>query len=489
MAEADSPPPVEDSAIMDEEHSGSNTAESRSTPVNSKHKVDGHPADEEVLLKKKAIRDACRRRDIQELESLAQSPAGFVTDELRQEAWPVLLGLPIRRQSEAGEKAHEAYLDTEDVSWKRLPPHKDEGQVQLDVDRAFVYYPDCECRDPFIKIPTTISSVNKNPVLNNNVTSDQNDDERTKQKTALSNVILSVLRRNPYLHYFQGYHDIAQVFLLVLPAALRGPAVSRLSTLRIRDFMLPNLTAAIAQLRLIPAILYAADPPLWAHLSQTEPFFALSGTLTMYAHDVQSLGEITRLFDVLLAREPVFSVYMFAQIVLGRRTELFDTPPSEPEMLHSILSKLPQPLDLEALITATARLYERHPPESLPGSAWSSGISEFSVLKTARQTADCAGQSEAVGAYYFAEHVRDLERRERRARVVKTLWAYSKPAGAVGFAVLFGILAYWMRRSTVFGAGGGVAGGGGHTGSLSGVLAVPMRALQAVFSQWRGLVS
>lgn len=314
-----------------------------------------------------------------------------------------------------------------------------------------------------------------------NISKDQNDDERTLQKAALSNVIVSVLRRHPYLHYFQGYHDIAQVFLLVLPAALRSPAVSRLSTLRIRDFMLPNLTAAIAQLRLIPPILHAADPRLWAHLSQTEPFFALSGTLTMYAHDVQSLGEITRLFDVLLAREPVFSVYMFAQIVISRRAELFDTPPSEPEMLHSILSKLPQPLDLEALITGTARLYDRHPPESLPGPAWSRGISEFSVLKTARHTADCAGQSEAVGAYYFAEHVRDLERRERRERVIKVLWTYSRPAGAVGFAILFGVLAYWMRRSTILSAAAGVGG--------SGLLAGPVRALQAVFSQWRGWVA
>jgi TBC1 domain family member 20 len=26
-------------------------------------------------------------------------------------------------------------------SWKQLPPHRDEEQVQLDVNRAFVYYP------------------------------------------------------------------------------------------------------------------------------------------------------------------------------------------------------------------------------------------------------------------------------------------------------------------------------------------------------------
>jgi len=25
--------------------------------------------------------------------------------------------------------------------WEKLPPHKDEDQVRLDVDRSFVYYP------------------------------------------------------------------------------------------------------------------------------------------------------------------------------------------------------------------------------------------------------------------------------------------------------------------------------------------------------------
>lgn len=314
-------------------------------------------------------------------------------------------------------------LTVEDMSWKSLPPHKDEDQVQLDVDRAFVYYPD---------YPT--------------------DRERTSSKASLSNLILSVLRRHPFLHYFQGYHDIAQVFLLVLPPRLRSPAVARLSLLRIRDFMLPNLTAAIAQLRLILPILRAADPTLYAHLSQVDPYFALSGCLTMYAHDIQSQAEITRLFDVLLAREPVFSVYMFAQIVRNRRAELFDTPTTEPEMLHSILSKLPQPLDVDALVAATAVLYTRHPPETL-GRTWSRGISEHSVLKTARSTAACAGQSEAVGRLYFECHVLDLEREEqreeRRKRIKKMLWTYRRPAGAVGAAVLVGLVAYWLRRSSL----------------------------------------
>jgi hypothetical protein len=302
-----------------------------------------------------------------------------------------------------------------DTSWKELPRHRDEDQVQLDVDRSFVYYPQ-----------------------------DQTESHMQANKHALSSLILEVLRTYPYLCYFQGYHDICQVLLLVLPRALRSRAVARLSILRIRDFMLPRLDPAIAQLRLIPDILRAADPALWRHLRGTEPFFALSGTLTMYAHDITTLGEISRLFDVLLAREPVFSVYMFATIVLSRRAELFDTPDDEPEMLHSILSKLPKPLDLDRLIADAVALAGRYPPETLP--AWRT-ISASSVLKTAREIDVCATQTLEEGEAFFQRQAREIVWNQRVKVARQVLWNYRRPARTLGLAVLVGVVAVLLRRS------------------------------------------
>lgn len=117
------------------------------------------------------------------------------------------------------------------------------------------------------------------------------------------------------LCYFQGYHDIVQVLLLVLGADAAVPAARRLSLLRIRDFMLPTMAGAISHLTLLPAILSAADQTLYEHLSQTAPFyFALPATLTLYAHDIQEYGDIARLFDFLLANQAVVSVYLFAVV-------------------------------------------------------------------------------------------------------------------------------------------------------------------------------
>jgi hypothetical protein len=92
------------------------------------------------------------------------------------------------------------------------------------------------------------------------------------------------------------------------------PCVVKLCLTRIRDFMLPTLSPALSHLKLLPDIVQAEDAKLWKHLSDTQPYFALSATLTLYAHDIQAYGDIARLFDVLLAREPVFSIYLFAMV-------------------------------------------------------------------------------------------------------------------------------------------------------------------------------
>jgi len=324
--------------------------------------------------------------------------------------------------------------------------------VRLDVDRAFIYYPESKTRQPSRPTPNSIphSPLTPTPLWRflpiqklTSVPPVQNDAELTRQKEELSALILEVLRRYPYLCYFQGYHDICQVLLLVLPPAVRAPAVARLSALRIRDFMLPTLAPAVSQLRLLPDILRAADPQLWRHLSSTEPFFALSGTLTMYAHDITTFGDISRLFDVLLAREPVFSVYMFAAIVRSRRAELFETPRDEPEMLHSILCKLPRPLDLEALIAAARALHAAYPPEHL--AAWR-GISRASVLRTASDAAACAAQTMEDGEEFFHRQVAELRWLERCDKARKLLWRYRYPVRNAVLAVMIGLAAVLLRR-------------------------------------------
>jgi hypothetical protein len=78
--------------------------------------------------------------------------------------------------------------------------------------------------------------------------------------------------------------------------------------------MLPTLSGTTPHLNLLPSILEAADSELQWRLSPTEPFFALSATLTMYAHDIEDFADITRLFDFLLAWEASMVVYLYAAV-------------------------------------------------------------------------------------------------------------------------------------------------------------------------------
>lgn len=245
------------------------------------------------------------------------------------------------------------------------------------------------------------------------------------------------------LSYFQGYHDIVQVFLLVLGVDDAAPSVSHLSLLRIRDFMLPSLSPSLAHLRLLPSILHAEDAKLCRHLSQTQPFFALAATLTLYAHDIQEYGDIARLFDFLLAHSAVVSVYFFTVIVLSRREELFDIPADEPEMLHSVLSKLPKPLDLEALIAKTMLLYEKYPPERLHLRAWAR-ISPFSVLKTTR--GQFRQQTLSDGIDLFEKQASQMRREQLVEQAKAALWKHRRPVGRVGLAIFVGVVAFWLRK-------------------------------------------
>jgi hypothetical protein len=100
-------------------------------------------------LKGDAIRQACLDRDIDRLIRLTETSGGLLDDSLRQTACKHCVPLVILSSTNADEKGPIllgceqplSTADTNDTSWKTLPRHRDEDQVQLDVNRAFVYYP------------------------------------------------------------------------------------------------------------------------------------------------------------------------------------------------------------------------------------------------------------------------------------------------------------------------------------------------------------
>jgi len=319
--------------------------------------------------------------------------------------------------------------------WTDLPEHKDEHQVGLDVNRAFVHYPKKGMRG---LSKTTIVFI---------LTASDSEKQLIRRKQELSHVIVDVLRRHPALCYFQGYHDIVQVFLLVLGPEHAPAAVARLSLLRIRDFMLSSLEPALAQLELLRPILRAADPSLYHHLRGSQPTFALAGTMTMFAHNIEEYKDITRLFDFFLAGHAAMPIYFFAAVVLSKREKLLAE--DDEDMLYVTLGRLPAPFDVEFLIARTVELYERLPPASLDGYEWW-WISSSSVLKSSATSARLRQLTLEDGERFFVKQERDLQREQARKRALKKiqyirlrLWYYRR-YGAVSLAIAVGAYALWL---------------------------------------------
>lgn len=241
-----------------------------------------------------------------------------------------------------------------------------------------------------------------------------------------------------------------QVFLLVLgPGNVAIQAVERLSMLRIRDFMLPTMGAAMTHLNLIPAILFNVDKELYRHLLPTNPFYALSATLTLYAHNIDAYSDIARLFDFLLANDATTPIYFFVATILARREELLDIDATyEPEILQFTIQKLPSPLDLEGLISQTVTLQKQLPPEYLAFGAWKK-VSRYSVLKTTRDRKRLQSSTLEEGEELFRRHAAEVHRQEAIIasirKIKQVIRVNRRPALVLAVTVAVAFAAFVLR--------------------------------------------
>ena len=91
------------------------------------------------------IRLACEFSDLDSIRKLALSPGGLVNDSLRRTTcmccWSYLVEL--RTDYPIGPLLLGCNGDVDaSTEVKELPSHRDEDQVELDVHRSFVYYPE-----------------------------------------------------------------------------------------------------------------------------------------------------------------------------------------------------------------------------------------------------------------------------------------------------------------------------------------------------------
>ncbi|XP_071379088.1 TBC1 domain family member 20 isoform X1 [Centroberyx affinis] len=278
--------------------------------------------------------------DVAALRRMAISEGGLLTDEIRCQVWPRLLNVP----------PHILEQDQETVEREN---NKDYNQVLLDVQRSLRRFP---------------------PGMP--------DEQREGLQEELIDIILRVLKRNPQLHYYQGYHDIVVTFLLVLGERLATALVEKLSTHHLRDFMDPTMDNTKHILNYLMPIIERVNPEVHDFMQQAEvgTIFALSWLITWFGHVLSDFRHVVRLYDFFLACHPLMPIYFAAVIVLYREEEVLDCE-CDMAMVHHLLSQIPQDLPYETLISRAGDLFVQFPPSELAREAATQESTAASTFK------------------------------------------------------------------------------------------------------------
>jgi Rab-GTPase-TBC domain len=273
-------------------------------------------------------------QDIVALRKLA-AIRGLVTHGLRSRVWPLLLG------------THDQSHDQRDYTTKIETPHKDSQVVECDMVRSLWSW-----------------------------TEGWNEEDRNTKRAALKRVIDATIAGNENnLHYYQGLHDVAAVLLFVCGEHSAYRMLTKLATCHLRDCTRPSLDAVTESLTLLYPILQVADPELYNYIIGLEepalevPYFALSWHMTWFSHDVATLDQCARLFDLFISSHPLMPLYVAAVAVRGQRESILNCGPGAGDVVYSKLKGMnilgEGQLTADELAQQAAALYRAAPPAHL----------------------------------------------------------------------------------------------------------------------------
>lgn len=293
------------------------------------------------------IAEAIKTSNLVELRNLGTSPGGFLRNSLRKQVWPLLLKLshidPIITTSLKNELCETA-----------------KHQIEVDVDRSFVQFQ-----------------------YNNEIV-------RIMKQSALKRVICSAMENCPGLNYYQGFHDVSSVLLIVLGEKDAKDALLILSVFWLHDFMAKTLDPTLGHIALMSKLLSTKDPELGRFLSSIPeylPHFCISWIITWFGHNVHTIDKAARIYDLVLCTDPLMPIYITTTILISARLQILALEPEMSEV-HGFLSKIIiDELNIENIISQSLELHATVPPRKLWG--WKSdALSNSSVPRFAKEFLD-----------------------------------------------------------------------------------------------------
>uniref|UniRef100_A0A8D8NUA6 TBC1 domain family member 20 n=1 Tax=Culex pipiens TaxID=7175 RepID=A0A8D8NUA6_CULPI len=284
------------------------------------------PENHEEKLKRikieNALDDSATTQD--EWRKFAKSEYGLINDDLRRKVWPLLVGVDPTQVDPA-------------PSLEQLNSHPEYNQVVLDVNRSLKRFP------PGIPY-----------------------EQRVALQDQLTVLILRVIIKYPHLKYYQGYHDVAITFLLVVGEEVAFHVMEILSTNHLVECMQETMEPTQRRLMFIYPLVRKESASLCDFLERSTvgTLFALPWYLTWFGHSLNSYRSVVRLYDYFLASEFLLPIYVTSAIVLYRQSEIFQED-CDMASLHCLLSQLPEDLPFEYLLKNAEELYRKYPPKMI----------------------------------------------------------------------------------------------------------------------------
>eukprot|EP01036_Dinobryon_divergens_P022567 gene22563-30832_t len=283
--------------------------------------------------------------DLVTLRAISRERGGYRSSRIRALVWPKLLGIDSKdlaihfstylHSNTTSEDQTETLEDSSsssnaDANNDRTG-HRDLAQVRCDVERSLhsIYQ---------VKHWT--------------------DEQRSERRKVLTDIIIAFLNKNgDNYYYYQGFHDVVTVFLLVAENDNLAFSLTEQTSRRyLADYMQKDFSTMCQFMPILMELLRAADGQLHSFLAKAgmECFFATSWLITWFAHDVKSLDSIARIFDYLvcLKKEILRCECDFA-------------------VLHNFLVKSPEryQMPIEKMIKLADKLWSMVPLTSLVASS------------------------------------------------------------------------------------------------------------------------
>ncbi|XP_055641769.1 TBC1 domain family member 20 [Toxorhynchites rutilus septentrionalis] len=303
-------------------HSNNNRRADEPTELSFEKFPENHEEKLKRIKIENALDDSTTTQD--EWREFAKSEYGLINDDLRRKVWPLLVGVNPKKVDPA-------------PSLEELNSHPEYNQVVLDVNRSLKRFP------PGIPY-----------------------EQRVALQDQLTVLILRVIMKYPHLKYYQGYHDVAITFLLVVGEEVAFHVMEILSTNHLVECMQETMEPTQKRLMFIYPLIRRENPALCTYLERSTvgTLFALPWYLTWFGHSLNSYRSVVRLYDYFLASDFLLPIYVTSAIVLYRQNEIFQED-CDMASLHCLLSQLPEDLPFEYLLKSAEELYRKYSPKSI----------------------------------------------------------------------------------------------------------------------------